>query len=1482
MRRKSKRSFLSLLLIFVMTLNMLMPSMAVDAQDDNPITETSQQLQEGEQLLEGNLTTEESEDAPAPLQEGEPLLEGEEDKGKEIEAPPPESLPKDEPSLEGGAIEAEEEELDELPEIGLLNDEAREVGYLITDKIIHLRTAPAGPIISEITVGEPFWLEGKFSVPVAGDGVTDYILNGDFVKQFLKIDASVIFSENTALELLHGSEKIGTLYFDKTKDYVELKFDGTALDESAKNVTCEFGAMFTLDANGDWENDTERVVTIFEKEVTVNNPTNVVEKSINKSGKESTQFPGQVEWTVNVNATKNGSKVSLKDYYFEDNLNTVGEYVPGSFKVGTASLPDASVYNSTNKTLKYQFGDVLGTQTITFRTKIPEQMLVPGGSIDNRAYFGDDDHKVYKDARANISKKTIITKTGKADNPASEGTYDPNNQTITWTITVDPKGLDLTNVKVTDKLAASWTWQSAKWEWVSTAQSGITLPTITSEPTGGIYNLNNGMTALKEKVKLTIVSKVPAITHPGNVVSYINSATITSDQVPSGQASGSVGVGIGITSLTKTGGAIDYENRQISWNVKVDLQKQNTFTQPQDLKVYDLLIYDKSFSASGSNLAALTGNPDIASGLTARLGQKYVAGSFANSVGLTMEVKTVIKNGQAVGDLLIVSGFNADKAYPYTFKTQVLDPNIFASNTSKRVQNTASLYYGTTKLMDSTGSVNYVSKVLSKEIMKADGSGVGDLGNGFNYEDRTAVFKLDINKDGFDLTGADIFNGEMKKLGKITVVDTLPEGWSFVDLADGVTYELHKADGTLVTDVSGILAGEPVFGNGGRSATFTFSNLDTNYYILVKAQLSEEQYLAYGQINAASVTRNNNVSMTGEGDSSWNPTASQEVRVNTQFLDKQLLSPGDDSSALPKWIIYFHPYGLEALKDITVTDTLPEGLSLKLNQDGTLAEGAVVITEYNDPGNGTFPSTGGTLSTIKPTYDPITRKLTFKPAAGKLYKIEYETLVSGDIKGNVVLKNHVTVEGVEEFSKEVEKSWVVSSAWARGRVERIGMLQITKLGADQSPLAGAEFGLFNSLESETPISVGTSNASGIAYLRGIPAPTEEGEVWEYYLKETKAPSDDYLLDATIYKVSVSLVENSAGLLRPLVVVEGNQPNYEDGNKLTLINYTDEEVGDLTVKKTVENGEEGKEFKFIITINHTSVKGKTFATEGALSAITFDREGKAEITLKDGESITIRNLPNDANYTVEEEDYSAEYKTQVAINEGETVDENAIDGTIVAEEEQTVNFTNSRRLGDLVLKKVAKYSEEANREFEFTITLDNEKLLGAEHTFAAEGKANSITFDAEGKANINLKDNEYLKILDLPHGTGYTITEADYSGGYVTQIFVNGGLVLAATGNISDEEVQVVQFVNERLLGELTITKAVENSEEDREFEFTITLDNENLLGNENTFVAVGKMDEITFDEEGKAVVSLKNGESITIMGLPQGTGYTVTEADYSI
>ncbi|HIW22014.1 MAG TPA: hypothetical protein H9887_08370 [Candidatus Dorea intestinavium] len=1467
--KRNKKSFLSFLLAFVMVLNMLMPSLSVVAQEDTSTAEAAQKTEETQQEVE--------------------------------QMPENEQLPKDDVAISENqdgtaddvAISENQEATADDSKIGIFDVDQRdpqEVGNLIGNLETIIKDKN-GNDVDKITAGEPFWLEGSFTIPAPGDeGVTDWVINGDWVDELLPFETGIELFNDPSVEIMHDGEKIGTLTFDKTNSRVSIKFDGDSLDEHASNIKCSFGAKFTYHEDETWEEGETKVVSIFGKDMNVTKPKIKVDKTIEKSGKESKDHPGEVEWSVKVNAKKNGAEVSLKDYVFSDDLTEVGDFVPGSFKVNNVTK-DNSVYNSAKKTLNYTFEDVSGEQIVTFRTKIPEQMLIPGGSIDNTAYFGDDDEIVPDDGTAEISKKTLITKDGEAYNWVTSGVYDPKKQTITWTITVDPNGLDLTNVKVTDKLSdkpAKWTWLSAKWEWDSTAQSGITLPAITSEPTGGVYNLNNGTTPLKEKVKLTIVTKVPAETHPGHVFTYKNKATITSDQVPKGQDSNEKGVGIGITSIKKAAGQVDYEKRQIPWTVTVDLKKQDTFTEPENLKVYDLLIYGKegSFKAGSSNLADLT-STTIAKKLTPKYSQQYVDGSFANEVGLTVDVKKVTQNGKEVGDLLIVSGFDADKAYPYTFKTQVLDPNIFAGNKNQEVQNTATLFYGDEYLHNATGKTNYERKVLSKEIMNAAGNGIGNAGNGFNYEDRTAVFRLNVNEDQVDLTGADIYNGGFTTMGEITVVDTLPEGWSFVDLAEGVKYELHKADGTLVTDVSGIIDGTPAITD--QTATFVFSKLDTSYYILVKAQLSEEKYLEYGRTEETSkngsVKKTNKVSMNSEGDKDWKPTGKHDVRVNTKFLDKELLSPGDDSSALPKWTIKYHPYGLESLKKITIKDKLPEGLSLKLNKDGSLAADAVIITEYTDPGDGTFPSTGGTVVDIKPSYDPNTRELSVALRDDKkLYKIEYETLVSADVKGDANLKNQVTAEGKDDFTNKVEKSWIVSKNWAKGKIERVGLLQIEKTKANGKPLAGAEFGLFNNATDENPIFVATSNEKGIASIRGIPAPKTEGEVWDYYLKETKAPSNDYLMDPTIYHVTVQLGEVSPGKVRPIVLIEGNPATYEEGNKMFLTNFKEDEVGDLTLKKLVKDGEEGRTFKFTITMDNKDVKGKTFAAKGVLSSVHFDNEGKAEITLKDKESVTIKNLPKEAKYTILEEDYSAEYKAQVAVN-GEVTEGSQATGTILAQNEQKVEFTNTRRLGDLLIKKTVKDSEEKDRVFEFTITLDQEKLQGQEQTFKAEGAVNSVTFDTEGKAVLNLKAGEFVKIINIPQDMAYTVTEADYSTGYHTQVALNEAAATdgnTVQGQISDEKVQNVEFINSRNLGDLTLSKTVKDSEEkDREFKFTIALNNENLLGEAHTYAAEGAVDSVTFDAKGEAVLKLKADERVTIKGIPQGTGYTVTEADYS-
>lgn len=78
-------------------------------------------------------------------------------------------------------------------------------------------------------------------------------------------------------------------------------------------------------------------------------------------------------------------------------------------------------------------------------------------------------------------------------------------------------------------------------------------------------------------------------------------------------------------------------------------------------------------------------------------------------------------------------------------------------------------------------------------------------------------------------------------------------------------------------------------------------------------------------------------------------------------------------------------------------------------------------------------------------------------------------------------------------------------------------------------------------------------------------------------------------------------------------------------------------------------------------------------------------------------------------------------------------------------------------------------------------------------------------------------------------------------------------------------------------GTLIIEKTVFSSDSstapDTEFSFTVQ------LTDKNNQALSGKFGDLRFNEEGKAVIKLRNRGSITIPGLPLGTSYTVTETD---
>ena len=144
----------------------------------------------------------------------------------------------------------------------------------------------------------------------------------------------------------------------------------------------------------------------------------------------------------------------------------------------------------------------------------------------------------------------------------------------------------------------------------------------------------------------------------------------------------------------------------------------------------------------------------------------------------------------------------------------------------------------------------------------------------------------------------------------------------------------------------------------------------------------------------------------------------------------------------------------------------------------------------------------------------------------------------------------------------------------------------------------------------------------------------------------------------------------------------------------------------------------------------------------------------------------------------------------------------------------------------------------------------------------------MTF-TDGVATVSLTAGSFVQADNLPNGLTFTVEEKDYSGeGY------ESSLTAPFTGVVKGNVAITVDVTNTRnTFGSLTVTKKVNGNDADptKEFTFTVTLSDTTITG---TF---GDM-EFT---DGVATIELKDGESRTASGLPNGVTYTVTEADYS-
>ncbi len=1462
MKKRKQRRLVSWLLVMMITLNVFSPLNHVWA--------------EGLDTLDGGLDSvieiSNSDHVASGSQANKPEASGEEETDVPGDTGGLEKGQTDEPTTatdsnaSGVSLLAAPGPMDAVPLAG-----AKDVTKLLTDLIISI-TQNDSPV-TEITAGQNFTVEGSFHVPVQGDGISDpdqYVRYGDYA--ILQLDEGITVVGSTELDLMFEGEKVGTLTFENNPLQVRIDFSGEVLNEpGTSNVNCEFGVSMKYTGTDVTEEEPKDNVWILGKQFTIKAAEIPITQTQSKSGKLSDDKT-QIEWTVKVNAKKS-SDISLLGYLFQDDLTNAGEYVENSFKVNDHE-PDPKVTPDAGHVLSYVFGDVKGEQVITFSTEIPANTLITGGTIKNTAKFGKDKLIDTNTPEISIPPKTLIKKSGIAGDGLSGDIYNPNNRTITWTIIANQDQIPLKDLTITDTLPtnpAGLSWKSAKWEYESAADTwaelttgdGLTdVPSYEYQPAGGAYKLT-GTTS--KKVRLTIVSNVSDDAYVGSVRTYRNTAYLTWNGKPAGTFSSFADVSIGIDGLTKGYVSTDYVNRQITWRTTVDLKKQTGFTSTSDIKVYDLLIYGKSGTVNigTSNLPDLLPTGSDLTKLTPKYGQKIVDNSWP--AGLNYEIKPVIAGGTRVGDLLIVSGFGTDKAYPFTFKTQVLDPTIFAANTGKSIDNTASLYYGAVYLDNGSASTTYNSNVLSKQVYQAGTNTVGNSENAFNPKDKTAVFRLNINWEGRDLTGAAIANGT---LGKVTVTDTLPDGWSFVDIDSNVTYQLYTSTNTLVTDSSDILESAVI---SGRNAEFVFKKLEKAYYILVKAKLSDDKHMDYLKTsysngkNDSYQTAANSVKLTAENDSSWKPQKEASIQVPTQFLVKNI-NTGKNPI---EWTIKFNPYDLPGFTNIKITDKIPVGLELLFLRNGSLDFTAFTVTEYDQMVNGAFPTSGGTVLTTgqlqdRLSYDKDSRELSMTLTDGKLYQIVYITEVTGNVGST--LKNQVKVSGSSINGTGTNASYQVDSSHASATLERNGYLDIRKVNAQNQIIDGAVFTLYTDKALQDPVRTTIVQPDGTLRIIPIPAPKTFGDPgFTYYLKETTIP-DTYESDDMVYVVTVE--KNSSN--KAVTTVAGKSA----GTVLTVVNYKPDTVGSLSISKTVDGngGDTGKEFNFTIHLTGPNAD-RTYnyigsgSKENGLLTVTG---GLGTIQLKHNESIMITGLPKDTFYVVTEDDYSAdEYLT------GST----GSSGIIKTNEVKAAAFTNTKFLpGSLAIKKTVK-GNGGDREklFEFTVSFTKPGGGPDNRSYSFTGTGGALDGTIESGGKISLSDGQGIIITGLPKDTSYAVSEENYSGdGYHTDS-------TGTSGTIKTDEVHIAEFTNTRFLpGSLTIKKTVAgNSGETGPFEFTVSFEKPDGTPDHNLYSFTGTGGDKNGTIQSGGNISLSRGQSITITGLPKDTSYTVTEKDYS-
>ena len=428
-------------------------------------------------------------------------------------------------------------------------------------------------------------------------------------------------------------------------------------------------------------------------------------------------------------------------------------------------------------------------------------------------------------------------------------------------------------------------------------------------------------------------------------------------------------------------------------------------------------------------------------------------------------------------------------------------------------------------------------------------------------------------------------------------------------------------------------------------------------------------------------------------------------------------------------------------------------------------------------------------------------------------------------------------------------------------------------------------------------------------LDGVEAPTEKE------ITLTKQDDGSYTGQVKLkHGQTVTIKDIQKGASYEITEEEANQDEYVTTSEnasgtldeeLTSISFKNSKHSkkDIIIEKEVLGSLADKNKAWTIKLKLTPSKDFPLANEYSYTSSIDGEEGlEKKITLtkneedgtstgtvkiKDGEVITIKDLPEDTAYEVTEEEANQDgYTTKVeGVTKGKVSNET---------ENPNIKFSNMKLdKHDLKISKVVSGSAgDKNHNWDFTIKLTSGRLVDLEDTYTAirgnidgsidttETEVSVDKSSSEVIIRVSIKDGEYITIKDLPEGTTYEVTEDKANkDGYFTWIEGQESGTLNA-----DAE---VKFNNKKPSAQsITLSKEVVGGTADvnKEWTFVITLKPDEHVTLSDKYSYSGSKDgTIDFkkqgDESSVGEVILKHGESIVISGLPENTSYTVTEKE---